>query len=85
MVKSDEDKAVEGEEEVQNFQSFSFPATGSERTIRFVGRRIQVYHETTKECKVDEDDVSTKRDFVVPAGYKCEVFGGGGSSVRFVK
>jgi hypothetical protein len=81
-MSSDKDRAIAGEE-VQNFQSFLFPATGGERTVRFMGRRIQVYHETTYEYKVNEDNISTKTDFVVPVGYKCEVFGGNGCSIQF--
>jgi len=82
-MSSDKDRAIAGEA-VQNFQSFFFPATDGERVVEFMGRRIQVYHETTYEYKVNEDNISTKTKFVVPAGYKCEVFGGDDSSVQFL-
>jgi hypothetical protein len=55
-MSSDRDRAIAGEE-VQNFQSFIFPATSGERNIRFMDRRIQVYHETTFEYKVNKDSV----------------------------
>jgi hypothetical protein len=81
-MSSDRDRAIAGEK-FQNFSGFFFPATDKSRTIRFMGKWIQIYQETTYKMNIDRDDVSEETDFEVPSGYVCEVAGGKSSSVQF--
>jgi hypothetical protein len=83
MASSDQDRAIAGEE-IHDFPGFFFSATDNGRTIRFMGRRIQIYHKATYKMKVEKDNVTEKTDYEVPSGYVCEVAGGNSSSVQFV-
>lgn len=65
MVGSDNGKAIAGEE-VTNFSAFFFPAVTTERTIGFMGERIQTYEKTTRKIAVNKDNISKRTDFVVP-------------------
>lgn len=85
-MSSDKDRAIAGEK-IQNFSGFFFPATDKSRKIMFMGKRIQIYHETTYQMEVDRDDVSEETNFEIPSGYVCEVAGSAGdkpSSVQFL-
>jgi hypothetical protein len=83
MASSNLDRAIAGEE-VQEFPGFSFPAVDEDRTVKFMGKWIKIYHKTTYEVKVEKDDVSERTRYEVPSGYVCEVAGGNSSSVQFV-
>jgi hypothetical protein len=79
----DVDRAIAGEK-MQDFPWFTFPAVDKDRTIRFMGRWINIYNKTTREIKENEDDVSKETDYKVPSGCICEVAGGKPSSVQFL-
>jgi hypothetical protein len=83
MASSDLDRAIAGEE-IQNFPGFFFPAIDEDRIVKFMGKWIKIYHKTTYEVKLEEDDISEKTRYEVPSGYVCEVAGGKSSSVQFV-
>lgn len=73
-----EEDVLDGKE-VTDFGPLSFPATASEQTFEFEGRRFQFFKGEDSHIR---DYVKGKTTFIVPAGYQVEVHGGQPSYIK---
>ncbi|PQE16263.1 hypothetical protein CJF31_00011294 [Rutstroemia sp. NJR-2017a BVV2] len=67
-------------EEKKDFQTWAIEASDCDRTITFQGIWISIFHRTTRHIAVAEASPDIEKEYIIEAGYECQLHGGGTGS-----